>query len=220
MKSVKLFILSIFFISCICLKIQAQAPGSPILVEPPKEQTAVSLTPTFIWEAVSGAEYYDIFAYPDDEDNNPIIHSTTSGTEFYDPTIEFDPTALYRWKVRAGSTVYGWGNWSEVWSFTTTGSDNPYITRNTIPKVFALYQNYPNPFNPVTYISFDLPKATFVRIIVYDLLGRESETIVNQYMGAGRYKADWDATNFASGFYFYTIEAGLFKDRKKMILLK
>jgi hypothetical protein len=91
---------------------------------------------------------------------------------------------------------------------------------NTIPKVFALYQNYPNPFNPLTFISFDIPKATFVQVVIYDLLGREVDVLVNQYMAAGRYKADWNAENFASGVYFYTIEAGDFKDRKKMIVLK
>jgi len=89
-----------------------------------------------------------------------------------------------------------------------------------VPKVFALYQNFPNPFNPVTNISFDIPKATFVKITVYDLTGREVDVLVNQYMGSGRYTADWNAANYASGVYFYKIEAGAFTDRKKMVIVK
>lgn len=91
---------------------------------------------------------------------------------------------------------------------------------NEIPKVFALHQNYPNPFNPVTYIGFDIPKATFVQITIYDITGREVDVLVNQFMAAGFYKSDWDATNVASGIYIYKIEAGSFTDRKKLVVLK
>jgi len=95
------------------------------------------------------------------------------------------------------------------------------ISNNTgIPKVFALHQNYPNPFNPLTYIGFDIPKAVFVQITIYDITGREVVALVNQHMDAGSYKANWDATNFASGVYIYKIEAGSFTDRKKMVILK
>jgi len=91
---------------------------------------------------------------------------------------------------------------------------------NNIPKQYALYQNYPNPFNPITNINFDIPRASMVRIIIYDINGREADVLVNQYMAPGSYKADWDATKFASGVYFYKIDAGTFVDKKKMILVK
>ena len=89
-----------------------------------------------------------------------------------------------------------------------------------IPSSFELYQNYPNPFNPATQIKFDIQKAGNVKIAIYDMLGREVELLVNGMMEAGSYNADWNATGFASGVYFYKIEAGDFSAVRKMILIK
>ncbi len=90
-----------------------------------------------------------------------------------------------------------------------------------IPTVFNLYQNYPNPFNPVTKISYDLPKNTNVTIRIYDLIGREVTTLVNnEFRNAGRYEINWNAANYASGVYFYRIEAGSYVSTKKMVLIE
>jgi len=89
-----------------------------------------------------------------------------------------------------------------------------------IPKEYKLYQNFPNPFNPQTNINFDIIKNGNVSIVVYDLLGREVETIVNQEMSPGRYKVDFNATNYASGMYIYKIVTGDFVDVKKMLIVK
>lgn len=91
---------------------------------------------------------------------------------------------------------------------------------NVIPQKFELYQNYPNPFNPVTKIKFDLPQSSNVRIAVYDILGREVKTLINEYTKAGQYEVPFDGSNIASGTYFFRIEAGDFTDVKKMILVK
>jgi len=91
---------------------------------------------------------------------------------------------------------------------------------NIIPSKFGIYQNYPNPFNPSTKIKFDLPQQSQVRIRVYDILGREVATVVNQPMQAGSYSVTFDASNYSSGIYFYVIDADKFRDVKKMILLK
>ena len=91
---------------------------------------------------------------------------------------------------------------------------------NAIPKVFSLEQNYPNPFNPTTVIKFGIPKSGLVKLVVYDLLGRTVETLVNEYKEAGSYKADFNATNLASGVYFYRLESGDFTSVKKMLLVK
>ncbi len=93
-------------------------------------------------------------------------------------------------------------------------------TGNEIPKHFALMQNYPNPFNPVTKIKFDLPKASFVKITVFDVLGREVSIIANQNMDAGSYETDFNATALPSGVYFYKIEAGEYTQTRKMLLVK
>lgn len=88
------------------------------------------------------------------------------------------------------------------------------------PDGFQIGQNYPNPFNPITNIEFNIPKASIVRISVYDLLGREIESLVNQNLNAGSYKVDWDASKYPSGIYYYKITAGSFIETKKMVLVK
>jgi photosystem II stability/assembly factor-like uncharacterized protein len=85
---------------------------------------------------------------------------------------------------------------------------------------FSLGQNFPNPFNPKTSISFNLPKDCFVTLTVYDLLGREVKSIVNEYRKAGNYNVEFDGSNLASGIYIYKIITENFVDSKKMILVK
>ncbi len=94
------------------------------------------------------------------------------------------------------------------------------ISNNEIPSNFYLYQNYPNPFNPTTQIRFDLPKAGQVKISVYDITGKKITDLINQYMEPGRQSASFDASNLASGVYFYKIEASEFTSIRKMILVK
>lgn len=89
-----------------------------------------------------------------------------------------------------------------------------------IPGWFKLFQNYPNPFNPTTQISFDIPKASFVEIIIYDERGQEIEKLVYDELSAGSYNADWNASAYPSGVYFYKITAGEFRETKKMVLVK
>jgi hypothetical protein len=88
------------------------------------------------------------------------------------------------------------------------------------PVSFAISQNYPNPFNPVTVINFSLPAREFVTITVYDILGNEVEVLVNEFMNEGSHNISWDASRFASGVYFYRINAGGFTETKKMLLIK
>jgi photosystem II stability/assembly factor-like uncharacterized protein len=85
---------------------------------------------------------------------------------------------------------------------------------------FSLSQNYPNPFNPSTVISYRLPVIGFVTLKVYDLLGREIATLVNEEKPAGEYEVEFDGSNLTSGIYFYQLKAGSFIETKKMILIK
>jgi hypothetical protein len=96
---------------------------------------------------------------------------------------------------------------------------NTGISSN-LPKEYSLAQNYPNPFNPTTKISYSLPIAGNVKLVVYDILGREVATLVNEYKTAGNHSVDFSASNLASGVYIYRMEAGTFKDTKKMLLVK
>jgi hypothetical protein len=85
---------------------------------------------------------------------------------------------------------------------------------------YRLEQNYPNPFNPKTQITYSIPKAEIVKIKVYDILGKEIKTLLNDYQPAGIYEIDFDGTGLQSGVYFYRIISGSYADTKKMILLK
>lgn len=92
-----------------------------------------------------------------------------------------------------------------------------------IPKQFSLGQNYPNPFNPVTKIKFEVPvtgKNNYVTIKVYDISGREITTLADNNFSAGVYEADWDASKYSSGVYFYRMTAGNYSEIKKMVLVK
>ncbi len=94
------------------------------------------------------------------------------------------------------------------------------VKPNTFPKEYNLFQNYPNPFNPSTVISYQLAAGNQVSIKVYDLLGREVATLVNEKKPAGTFEVEFDGSNFSSGVYFYSLKAGDFLQTKKLILLK
>ena len=88
------------------------------------------------------------------------------------------------------------------------------------PKVYQLNQNYPNPFNPITAISYQLSAISDVELNVYNLLGQNMVTLVSKRQNAGFYQVEWDASGFASGVYYYKLNAGEFLQVKKMILLQ
>jgi ligand-binding sensor domain-containing protein len=94
------------------------------------------------------------------------------------------------------------------------------ISFEEVPTEYALYQNYPNPFNPTTTIEFDIPEKTNVKLVIYDILGREIETLIDKELEPGKYKLNFNATNLPSGVYFYLIRAGNFVKVKKMTLIK
>ncbi len=88
------------------------------------------------------------------------------------------------------------------------------------PLHISLAQNYPNPFNPVTTISFTLPQESPVILKIYNILGKEVATLVDKRLSEGNYSIVWNASGFSNGLYFYHIEAGSFRDTKKLLLIK
>jgi len=144
---------------------------------------------------------------------------------------------------------YGWQNEETAYSFQLTSDGGYLIAGNTEsffggndaicliktqsdPTIiedeingleidhFTLYQNYPNPFNPITIISYSIPKTSFVKLSIYDLLGREIKTLLNQEKLPGNYKVEFDASSFSSGVYFSRLKVGDYSENKKMVLLK
>ncbi|MCE1164144.1 MAG: T9SS type A sorting domain-containing protein [Bacteroidetes bacterium] len=111
---------------------------------------------------------------------------------------------LLAWGLRFnGATIVGTGGFS-----------------TPVPDKFYLSQNYPNPFNPVTTIKYGIVKEAKVRLIIYDLLGREMKTLVNENKSPGEYAVSFSAQNLASGMYFYRLTAGNFTEVKKMMVIK
>jgi hypothetical protein len=123
-------------------------------------------------------------------------------------------------------------NVNVVWLFGTGSLPQVYYRRNPtgnigisvlsteIPLKFSLSQNYPNPFNPTTKIRFDVQKTSFINITIYDILGRELETMVNEQLKPGTFEIDWDGSNFTSGIYFYKLTTESYTETRRMILIK
>ena len=140
-------------------------------------------------------------------------------TAYVDTVFEYDQTFYYRLAARdyAGNQSLYTG-WVEA---TVTLA----LAEVLIPEEFALHQNYPNPFNPVTQIKYDLPEDAMVTIHIYDLMGRNIKSLVRQNESAGYHTVRWDATNdrgepVSAGMYLYIIQAGEFRQTKKMVLVK
>lgn len=117
-------------------------------------------------------------------------------------------------------SYYGWT--VEKWKYNGTLPSFTGVEElgNILPGGFRLEQNYPNPFNPSTRIEFALPKQEFVVLRVYDILGREVATLVNETQPAGAYRVTFDAKNVPSGTYFYSLKAGSFNQTKTMVVVK
>jgi len=132
------------------------------------------------------------------------------------------------------NTVNGWFSnpelnennyWAYNVGFLCKISNSLSITDDELPKAFSLHQNYPNPFNPVTTLRYNLPDDGNVNITIYDMMGRQISTLVSSQQTAGYKSLQWNATNNAgspvsAGIYLYMIQAGDFRQTKKMVLLK
>jgi hypothetical protein len=172
--------------------------------------------------------------------------SMGNGTSFDYATIKYNTSGVQQWVARYNGPGGTGNNDDYASSLAIDGSGNVYVTglsdgigtgtdyatikysqpvgiepiSNEIPKTYSLEQNYPNPFNPVTNIKFQIPNAGFVKLLVYDITGREIAVLANEQLSAGTSKAVFDGTNLASGIYFCRLEAEGFTDVKKMSLVK
>lgn len=197
-------------------------PQQPTLISPPNNSTNISLTPTFNWSLISGVINYKIQIST--LSNFAIIRdSATVTTNYYTVPIGKLQTALtYFWRVNATNS-YGTGPWSEVWNFSTLITGIKTVS-DEYPREYKLYDNYPNPFNPHTVINFDIPTSQnnpgTVTLKVFNILGEEVATIVNQKLNPGKYEIKFNGSNLSSGVYFYILKTGEFIGKNRMILLK
>lgn len=113
------------------------------------------------------------------------------------------------------------GFWTNLRDFEQVGTIGIQILGNTIPKDFILHQNYPNPFNPETKIKFEILKAAYIEIKIFDINGSEVQSLIKQKLSTGVFSINFDGNNFSSGVYFYSFFVdGQNIDSKKMILIK
>lgn len=150
-----------------------------------------------------------------------IYASTDNGTSF---TSQYTGTGTYQAMhlKLSGTTIRGWATTSAggIARFDHQNAVGVSQIGTTVPEKYSLNQNYPNPFNPVTNINFALPKSGMVSLKVYDALGHEISTVLNEYKNAGNYNVIFSGYELSSGVFYYKLEAGDFSAVKKMILVK
>jgi uncharacterized delta-60 repeat protein len=160
-------------------------------------------------------------------------------------TIKYDQQGVLKWTINydysnyqdtptdlivdnsGNVTVAGYSSQpGEEWIWSIAKYKQPgfvpsEVKTNTIPPTeFILYQNYPNPFNPFTTLKYSIPASSYVNLKIYDILGEEVATIVNEENVAGEYEIIFDASQLTSGIYFYRLQAGEFSSTRKLILIK
>ena len=135
-------------------------------------------------------------------------HNSAEEYTHYSPTVSWTSEGTNY--LRKHNVLVDFQN--VITSFAQKGS--------TIPVKYELYQNYPNPFNPSTTIKYDLPKESSVKLVVYDILGREVATLVNEIKKAGSHQVIWNANLYASGLYFCRLLTEGYNSTKKLLLMK
>jgi len=185
----------------------------------PQDTSSQTIT-TFLWHSTYSLNLYDQIEYElliasDEQFNNLVLRAS----EIIDTTYSIQlQNGKYFWKVKSytSSSTYTFSN---VMSFVVNIPTDVNSEKDT-PFEFYLDQNFPNPLNPSTTIKYSIPKSSQVTLKIFNTLGEELETLVNEDKPVGTYEVNWNAANLPSGVYFYRLQAGDFVETKKMILIK
>jgi photosystem II stability/assembly factor-like uncharacterized protein len=171
---------------------------------------------------ITGFAYlgYDLFGYY--VRGNAIYRTNNSGYNWI--LAHTAPAGIYNY-INGG--VNDW-YYVDIMGVRNNGGISKYYLvlgglekiENKIPDKYSLSQNYPNPFNPKSKIKFDIAKSGNVKLIIYDILGREITVLVNEKLKAGTYETEWDGTNYPSGVYFYKLVTAGYTETRKMVLVK
>lgn len=192
------------------------SPIIPDLVYPADASIKSPVKLKFDWGGNLRASNYH-FQLSKDQMFNTLVYNDSTLTINSKLFDNLEINTQYYWRVRS-TNLATQSNWSPVWSFRTNASTD--VKADEIPTEFSLSQNYPNPFNPITKIKFGLPERAIAKLTVYDILGREVSTLVNQELEAGYHEINFDGRNLSSGVYFYRLSSPKFTSVKKLLLMK
>jgi hypothetical protein len=154
------------------------------------------------------------------------IYRTNDAGIHWRPLISPTSTILYCVNAADTSNVWVCGYFGTILKSTNEGGITYLnnITNVSVPDKYFLHQNFPNPFNPVTTIRFEIPhseiEGKITTLKIFDILGKEIATLVNENLKPGTYEVTFDGSNLASGIYFYTLFSDNFMQSKKMLLIK
>ena len=210
----------------------------PLTLLSPPDQEVINITDgsgahAFMWDNpnnIDSLNYKLVF-----DGDLEFLQSQTINSSF--ATIQINDVIEQMYDLEVGSLT---GSWRiEITNIESEANENQngpfqitFINENilnvldsSIPKNFSLKQNYPNPFNPITSINYNLPIDGLVKVTIYNMMGSIVKTLVNGFHNAGFKSVQWNATNnrnqpVSAGLYLYTIQAGEFRQTKKMVLLK
>jgi len=156
------------------------------------------------------------------ENSNPsygVYYLSNNGTTWIPKNDGFSQTPPVQSFFITSNYIFA-GTGSQVWRRNLSEFIGIKQISEVVPAKYSLSQNYPNPFNPTTNIKFNVAKLSSVKIAVFDVMGREVQTLVNESLKPGTYEASFDASSLNSGVYFYKITAGDFSKTKKMLMIK
>lgn len=187
---------------------------------------ACSVTGGYVYRGSRRPELQGAYIYGDYCNGRVWMLRYNNGNVTSDSLLTTLPTSLSSFGVDQSNELYitGYSN-GKIYRFNKSSATGFNNNMNSVPDKYFLEQNFPNPFNPNTTISFKVPSSKFVKLIVYDLLGKEVATLVNEKLQPGTYEVQFPNNQFtinqnASGIYLYKLEAENFSDTKRMLLLK
>jgi hypothetical protein len=203
-------------------KTAVSALSKPILTYPSNNSTVnysnILTNLKLKWTSVEGASSYDVMI-----SNKQDMSDITTLYQFLElPSVSMRNPAnnkTYYWKALARKELTT-GEWSEIYSFAVKDVGCSVNNSEDLPESYSLSQNYPNPFNPSTTIQYSIVEPAFVTIKIFDVYGREVETLVNKNLPVGRFSTTWEPRKITSGVYYYKIVAGKYNEVRKMIYLK
>jgi len=195
-------------------------PAKPNLLYPPNNSQNINQNTIMIWDSNKTVDSFKLQIAIDSLFTSIVFDTTCS-----QPPVQIRMGILelgqkYYWRVR-GYNIKGTGPWSEVWNFRVRTTGIYTITQN-IPDNYELLQNYPNPFNPNTIIEYKIKESGLVKLVLYDILGRQVLTLIEEYQQAGHYQLRFSTnmSNLPSGVYLYNLTINNYTETKRMVILR